>query len=483
MKRIILFAALSISCIHVFAQGEILNTTRKTPWWTVGNAATVNPGIPATYGTSTIAALENWAGTTDAQDYVIGTNQIERMRVMKTTGRVGIGTAAPATRLDVFSGTLDAIYGHSSNVGAYVGYETNFSFGNPVQTIIGAGIFATNPSAGYTSVYAQSTGAATVAANVNYSSVWMAQYNYVDNASPTYNPSASYNQLNVTNSTLAGTQIALRGLNERGTTAGNPGYSLGIQGLADAQNQDAMGVQGLAFSNGNIRMGGYFEGLNYSGVSQAYAYVGGTLNAGTTLRKIVGTGSVSEIIPTPNHGRITLTCPESPEYWYQDFGQIKLTNGRAHVELDPILADIIMVDNDNPLKVICQPGFASCKGVAVINKTSTGFDIVELNGGVGNGEVDYQIIAKPKTNFGEGRFPQAPGPAYLKADKEPLSAKAKNNPQDGRQIFHWQPDYIVYGYDPEEMVGIGDVVPAGPNAGKIKLGKGEYRTGMPVKKK
>lgn len=114
-------------------------------------------------------------------------------------------------------------------------------------------------------------------------------------------------------------------------------------------------------------------------------------------------------------------------------------------------------------------------GVTVVNQTATGFDLVELNGETHSGKLDYQIIVKPKTNYGEGRFPQGPGPLYLKRDREPASAKAKNQP-DQSKLFYWPSDHEVYGYDPEEMVGIGEIIPAGPNAGKFKLGNGQMVT-------
>ncbi|GAB3719206.1 hypothetical protein [Flavobacterium koreense] len=402
------------------------------------------------------------------------------------TGNVGIGTSTIAanTKLEVNSGTTsDAIYGHSNNVGGILGREVNFSFGTPSQSLLGAGVYANNPAAGYTSIFAQSTGSATVAANISYSDVWIGSYNYVQNNTSTSNPPANYNQLNITNSALGGSQIALRGYNSRGTTTGNPGYSIGAQGVADSQNQDAMGVQGLSFSNGAIRIGGYFEGLSYPGVSQAYAYVGGTVNSGVTQRKIIGTGSVSEIIPTENHGRVTLTCPESPEYWYQDYGTVEMINGKATIIVDEILADIIVVDEENPLRVICTPvGMPYFNGITIMSQTKNSVEILELNGGNHSGKLQYQLVAKPKTNFGEGRFPQAPGPGYLKSDKEPMAAKAKNQPTDGRKIFSWPTDHIVYKYNPEDYVSIGDVIPAGPNAGKIKLGDGKYGEGIPAEK-
>ena len=70
-------------------------------WITTGNTALTSPADPVTYGVSTITSPGNWIGTTDAVDYVIGTNSIERMRVKHGTGRVGIGLANPFMRLDV----------------------------------------------------------------------------------------------------------------------------------------------------------------------------------------------------------------------------------------------------------------------------------------------------------------------------------------------------------------------------------------------
>lgn len=424
-------------------QGFYYNTsTTTTPAWSYLSPST-GWSILGNAGT---AVATNFVGTTDNVDLAFRVNNTERMRILSANGRVGIGTTAPGYLLEVSSGAADAIYGHSTNVGGFIGYETNFTVGT-AGTINGAGLYAANPSAGYASTYAQSTGAATVAANINFSSVWIASYNLVDNTSATVNPPASYAQLNVTSTTLGGTHIGLSGYSNRGATAGNPGYSVGIQGISNAQNQDGIAVIGQAYTTGVVRVGGYFEGLNYVGTSQAYAYVGGTTNSGTTMRKIVGTGTVSEIIPTPNHGRVTLTCPESPEYWYQDYGTVQLVNGKAHVDLDPILSDIIFVNAENPLRVFCTPvDMLNFNGVAITNRTEKGFDIVELNGGTNSGTLDYQIVVKPKTNYGEGRFPQAPGPSWLKESEEPVRAKAKNNPADGRQIFHWAPDAEVYQY-------------------------------------
>ncbi|MBP6660061.1 MAG: hypothetical protein KA174_05225 [Chitinophagales bacterium] len=453
-----------------------LSTFSANPWLLNGNTSITTPTTPATYGTSTILASESYLGTTDANDVVLATNNIERFRLKQTTGNIGIGLSAPTTKFEVSSGaTVDAIYGHSNNVGGYLGKETNFTVGT-AGTIQGAGVWAANPTAGYTSSYAQSSGAATVAANINFSSVWIASYNLVDNGSATSNPSALYGQLNNTNGTMGpgAFKNALYGYSNRGTTTGNPGYTVGVNGTANSQNEDGIGVVGRSFCSSGFSIGGYFEGNTYPGVNIGYAYVGG--NDGLGVTKITGLGAVSEIVPTPNHGRVTLTCPESPEYWYQDYGTVTLTNGRAHVDLDPILVDVIFVDEENPMRVFCTPvNMRYFNGVTIENQTTTGFDIIELNDGNHTGKIDYQVVVKPRTNFGVGRFPQAPGPAYLKSDKEPAAAKAANNPKDGRKIFYWPADSEVYNYKPEDLVGVGEIVQAGKYRGMVKMADGTFK--------
>lgn len=430
-------------------------------------------------GGNTLTAV-NTLGTNSAHDLPVVTAGVERMRVT-TGGRVGIGLTAPTTSLEVSSGAADAIYGHSNSVGGYLGRETNISFGTPVQTLLGAGVYANNPAAGYTSTYAQSTGAATVAAAISFSDVWIASYNYVENpAASTFNPSALYGQLNNSSTALGGFQASIRGYSNRGATAGNPGYTVGGQFTANAQNQDGFGVIGQVYTNTTFRAGGYFEAFNYAGASQAYAYVGSSV--GGVNRKITGTAAVSEIVPTAEHGRVTLTCPESPEYWYIDYGTVQLVNGRAHVELDEILADIIVVDANSPYRVFCTPeDMLEFNGVAVVNRTATGFDLVELNGGTHSGTLQYQLVAKPKTGYGEGRFPLAPGPAYLKPENDPARRLTQNIPNP-ENIFQWPADHEVYGYDPAALTPIGQMVPAGPHAGKWKIGENEYSDHLPAER-
>ncbi|UPQ79466.1 hypothetical protein M0M57_01190 [Flavobacterium azooxidireducens] len=118
-------------------------------WELDGNATITTPANPVTYGTSLIGATENFVGTTDNNDFTIGTNNIERMRVKSTTGNVGIGIATPTEKLHVFQNSdanKSTIFGVASqlstvadfqNIGVkgYANGVSNYGFANGVMGI------------------------------------------------------------------------------------------------------------------------------------------------------------------------------------------------------------------------------------------------------------------------------------------------------------------------------------------------------------
>jgi hypothetical protein len=104
----------------------------STGWALTGNTGLNDPAAPATYGTSTFAAGENFIGTTDAQDVVFGTNLAERMRIKQTTGNVGIGTATPTELFQVYkSANADksAIYSYVNQTTTAADYQNRAVLG------------------------------------------------------------------------------------------------------------------------------------------------------------------------------------------------------------------------------------------------------------------------------------------------------------------------------------------------------------------
>jgi hypothetical protein len=80
-------------------QGFYYNTsTTTTPAWNY-----LTPGGWSLTGNAGTSAASNFIGTTDAVDWVVRTNNTERMRVL-SGGNVGIGTTAPTQKLDVQNG-------------------------------------------------------------------------------------------------------------------------------------------------------------------------------------------------------------------------------------------------------------------------------------------------------------------------------------------------------------------------------------------
>ncbi len=341
---------------------------------------------------------------------------------------VGMGTNTPTAdvKLEVNGGVNNAIFGYSDNVGGYLGRESDITIGIApnTQSILGAGVYANNPYAGYTSIFSQSTDAATVAANVNYSDVWIANYNYVDNDRSTYNPSGVYSQLNNTAGVVA-YRSAIFGYSNSGTTSSSGGIDVGVRAQSVAQNDNVLGVYATCFSNGSDVSGGYFLSATYGGTVTSRTWVA-NYYAGTDY-KVFGSGTVSTIVEGESNNHI-MYAPEAPEVLFQDFGVGKLVNGATTIVIDPILAKNIVVDTNHPLKVyVTLEG--ECNGIYVTNKSKNGFTVRELQNGNSNVSFSWQIVANRKdrkgnSEFGESKFQDLRFPIFNK-DHMPEIKKEK----------------------------------------------------------
>lgn len=200
--------------------------------------------------------------------------------------------------------------------------------------------------------------------------------------------------LGVGNNGVGGTLLAGSGLAGTGT-------SFGVYGVATS---NAVGAAGAP-----ARAGGYF--VSGTGGTQTFTYVA-CYEGGGVPRKVMGNGTVNTVVKNAAGQQVMLSAPEAPENLFQDYGQGRLVNGRAHVELDPTLARNILVNEQHPLRAFVQLR-GDCNGVYVTNETATGFDVVELGGGTSNVDFNWTVTANRANevlpdgtvwNYAEERF-------------------------------------------------------------------------------
>lgn len=222
-----------------------------------------------------------------------------------------------------------------------------------------------------------------------------------------------------------------------GAGVAGTGTQYGVMGFATT----TVSTTGTSTSGSNgaaASAGGYFE-VQSAAVAQTWTYVGVRDNT-AVLRKIIGPGTVNTIVKDLGNKLVALSAPEAPENLFQDYGQSKLVNGRVHVDIDPVLAKNIAVNDKHPLRVFIQLE-GDCKGVFVTNKTQYGFDVVELDGGRSNTPFSYSLTANraDETNpdgslarYSDERFPAAPGPIVkVKPEtKEALNTEILNAVKD-----------------------------------------------------
>jgi len=406
-------------------------------------------GVPAdawlTTGNAGTTAGTHFVGTTDNVDLVFKTNNTERMRI-NNAGFVGVNTVPSNVFQFAVVSTTNAVTGQSSGAGAIGVYGLN-------STSTGFGVQGFNSNASGTGVLGSGNniGAMYLAGGSGgaFSSTNVGVYGYGNTTSLSY---GVYGVSDATNGDgVVGWSNAAAGTGSAdgvfGRTAQSGGF--GVWGV----NANGTGV-GIAGAGANIGttyyagVGGAFSGTPlglsavkdgaatnnqgagifiYSSTANTGVYV--AYRAGATNYKIVNIAGFGGTASTDVWGmegkkdaRI-MFCPEAPEIYFMDAGIGQLKNGKAHIDIDPILSRNIVVNEKFPLKVFIQLN-GECNGVYVTNRSSKGFDVIELNNGTSNAEFTWYILANradyidPETgeliSKHEGvRFPLAPQPPKM----------------------------------------------------------------------
>jgi hypothetical protein len=151
--------------------------------------------------------------------------------------------------------------------------------------------------------------------------------------------------------------------------------------IGEAGGPTSEGVIGWAYATTGGNTGVWGQTESPSGVGVYYS--GG----------LTGSGAKNCVVKT-SRGPALMYCQESPESWFEDFGEGYLINGHCHIELDPLFVETVTISESDPLKVFIELG-GDCNGVYV-KKGLTGFDVYELKGGTSSVPFDFRVVAKRK---------------------------------------------------------------------------------------
>jgi hypothetical protein len=177
---------------------------------------------------------------------------------------------------------------------------------------------------------------------------------------------------------------------------GNNSHTVGV--VAQAQLMSALtatnGDPSVGLGNPTISAASTLDPMLFgpSAVILASGPKGGSCTMDNT-GSLSCTGTKSAVVPLANGGKVALYAMESPENWFEDFGSSKLSSGARIVTLDAGFAQT--VDTETGYHVFLTPN-GDCKGLYVVRKTPTSFEVHELGKGRSDVSFDYRIIAHRK---------------------------------------------------------------------------------------
>lgn len=228
--------------------------------------------------------------------------------------------------------------------------------------------------------------------------------------------------------TQRGTGIGVVGDGTSGTGVLGYGGAKGVSGQS--------GNGGIALYGNNTGNGSGFYGFSaggpggvmgsqvtegarfYTRNASSYAIVTGGLTGAYGNVYINGnyqaTGTKSARVETAQGARL-MYAEEATTNLFSDQGFGQLVNGQAVVTIDPLYAQTVNLKE--PYHVFLTPYSADTAGLAVVNRTATGFEVRELGNGKGSFQFSWKVEALRKGYEKDrledaGPAPATGGPAY-----------------------------------------------------------------------
>jgi len=193
-----------------------------------------------------------------------------------------------------------------------------------------------------------------------------------------------------------------------GQTSAGTGYAmyahnsassgLGVATFAISDSAGGVGVIGLSTATTGPGVGVFGSTSSASGFGVYYS------------SGLAGTGTKSAVVNTQDHGWRLLYAVESPQNWFEDFGQATLAAGEAVVPIEPIFAQTVNLDL--PYHVFLTPR-GDC-GLYVAEQTASSFTVRGLNGATCEIDFDYRIIAS-RLDYEDLRLEPAQDPQAVAA--------------------------------------------------------------------
>jgi hypothetical protein len=196
-------------------------------------------------------------------------------------------------------------------------------------------------------------------------------------------------------------QAAVFGINVNdsgaGAATGVHGYGpvggLGVVGQVPAVSTvDSGGAAIFGNVTGSPPTGsvGPFAGL-FNGPVHVNGSVG--ITEALTVADLTVTGTNKSVaVPFPDGSHRRLYCMESPECWFEDFGEGKLRKGKAQIKLPRDFAAVIKTDSYH---VFLTP-YGRSNGLYVSKRTRQGFHVEEQGSGKSNVSFSFRIVGARK---------------------------------------------------------------------------------------
>lgn len=169
--------------------------------------------------------------------------------------------------------------------------------------------------------------------------------------------------------------------------------SVGVLGESIGEGIGRIGVHGRTPKPGAIGVyGEALEGFGVVGAASGVGFSGWFLGGPVlVLHDLIVTGAKSAAVVHADGSHRRFFSVESPDSWFEDFGEAELTDGRAEVRIDPEFAYLVDAGHYH---VFLSP-YGEAAGIHVAQRHREGFEVL-AKGAKGTIKFSYRVVAKRK---------------------------------------------------------------------------------------